>query len=494
MALDFIMGFRDFNKYFVIYPEPKNELEQAINDHAREDQTHSLLLLKDWVALGTDERLGWKPRDLYWWLTSDVTRESRRVDFELISMVYHNPDPLLRFAIIESMEAAGNVFFTRTVKVVKEFGEDKGTIDAAFPYYGQFHLDKETGHLQHGDERPFLRATLTPEQHEKAVALVERVFEIFEFHFTSWYDYAKSVHAGTWTFDAKREGTASAVIRDDRPRDISIFMNLEHPVEPPEESKPLLEARQKAFAMLWETPAYTWMRETWKGDFRRMVRYFLLQWVVDNWACADYFTFDTTYPDPKTPLERGINRLSALYTSEMRCRYVEWEKLQFDEYTQWSASEALRHFWVDESVEEHRRVFADLRKLTFAYPEPLYRYWILKCFVRFGDSMIHSLGAAMKSGMEKDEDFIMFAGKPERMHPDLPPDPEADAAIADLERRPLTPEQVQTIHKIIEECRRQEAERSAITWRVIREKRFEHFDRRWMEREGGPRFADASAE
>jgi hypothetical protein len=481
MALDFIMGFRDFNRYFVIYPDPKNELEEAINEHAREDQTHSLLLLRDWVALGLDERLGWAPRDLYWWLTSEHTLESRRVDFELTSLVYHNPDPLLRFAIIESMEAAGNIFFTRTVPVVKAFGDDQAAIAAAFPYYGQHHLDRETGHLQHGDERPFLRATLTPEQREKATRLVARVFEIFEFHFTAWYEYAQSVHDGRWSFDAGREGRASATIRDDCPHDVTAYMSLEHPLEPCEEVKPLLRARQDAFNALWETPAYQWMRETWKGDFRRMVRYFLLQWVVDNWACADYFAFDTTYPDPKTPLERGINRLSALYASEMKCRYTEWETLELDEFTRWTAAEALRHFWVDERVEEHRRVFADLRKLTFQHPDPLYRYWILKCFVRFGDAMIHSLGVAMRAGQEKDENFVMFAGKPERMHPDLAPDPEADAAVADLERRPLTPEQVQTIHKIIEETMRQEGERSAITWSVIRDRRFEHLDRRWWE-------------
>src|SRR5512142_1996596 len=51
MALDFVMGFRDFNKYYVRYPNPKNELEAAINTHASEDETHSSLLLDDWVAL-----------------------------------------------------------------------------------------------------------------------------------------------------------------------------------------------------------------------------------------------------------------------------------------------------------------------------------------------------------------------------------------------------------------------------------------------------------
>ncbi|MBX3229285.1 MAG: hypothetical protein KIT84_18310 [Labilithrix sp.] len=486
MALDFIMGFRDFNRYFVHYPSPQNELEEAINAHAREDETHSALLLKDWEALDMDATLGWRPRDLFWWLTSEWTADARRMDFELISLVWHNPDPLLRFAIIESMEAAGNVFFARTVRIIKALGDDQDRLFREFPYFGPDHFARETGHLQGGaDERPFLRATLSDEDAAKARAHVEHVFSIFTRHFDSWNALARSMHDGTWKFDAEKEGRAAAVLRPDVPHDVSGALALEHPTSPSPEAAPLVQKRREAFDELWATPAYRWMRETWPGDFRRMVRYFLLQWVVDNWACADYFTFDTTYPDPKTPLERGINRLSQLYASEMRCRYTEWETLQLDEYTRWTALEALRHFWLDERVEEHREVFADLRKLTFQYPDPLYRYWILKCFVRFGDSMIRSLGVALKRGQEKEDDFAMFAGSAERMHPDLPPDPEADRAVFELERRPLTPDQVKTIDRIIEETKKQEAQRSAITWRIIGENRYDSFDRQWAEKNGG---------
>ncbi|PXX71590.1 hypothetical protein DFR70_1011024 [Nocardia tenerifensis] len=477
MALDFIMGFRDFNMYFVRYPEPRNELEASLNAHSREDETHSALLLRDWASLELDKVFDWAPRDLYWWLTCDETVSSRRADFELTSLVYHNPDPLFRFALIESMEAAGEVFFTRTVPIAEALGPDE-----SFPYFGRYHLERETGHLQDGDERPFRTTTLTPAQRDKAIALATRVFEIFHFHFTTWADFAHAVHDKRWTFDARSQGRAAAVLRPDRPRDVTRFLALEHPSRPTTQAEPLNALCQKAFDALWQTPAYHWMREAWPGDFRRMTRYFLLQWVVDNWACADYFRFDTAYARPESPVERGINRLSTLYASEMNCRYTEWETLRLDEYTNWSPSEALRHFWLDERVAEHRAIFADLRKLTFRYPEPRYRYWIMKCFIRFGDPMIHSLGTAMRRAGEADEAFIMFAGRPERMHPDLPPDPEADEAIANLEQQPLTPENIRTIQEIIAETHRQEARRSAVTWQIIREERYAPFDRRWTAR------------
>lgn len=226
MALDFIMGFRDFNKYYVKYPKPQNQLEEAITRHTEEDETHSSLLIKDWVALGLDKTLGWKPGDLYWWLTCDHTLSSRRANFELISLVYHNPDPLLRFAIIESIETAGNVFFKRTVPIAKRLASKSGQ---EFPYFGEYHLHRETSHLQNTDERIFINATLTPGQYEKAEALVCRVFEIFDFHFTEWEKLARTIREKRWNFQPATEGMSSSVLRPDRIKDISTYTYLAYP-------------------------------------------------------------------------------------------------------------------------------------------------------------------------------------------------------------------------------------------------------------------------
>jgi hypothetical protein len=475
LALDFVMGFRDLNKYFIRYLDPKNTFERAINAHAREDETHSVLLLSDWVALGMDSRFPGAPRDLLWWLTCDETEPSRRIDFELVSLMYHNSDPLFRFTLVESMEAAGKVFFTRTAPLVDQLGPDE-----AFPYYGKYHLERETGHLQGADERPLREVVLTPRQRAQAGALVARVFELFDFHFTAWAGFARAVHEGVWLYDARAQGRASGALREDCPWDVTAVATFDHPTEG-SRAVDVLNARcRHGLDQLWRTPAFRWIREIWPGDFRRMARIFLLLWIADFWACGDYFKFDTIYPDPSSPLERGINRLSILYGSEMRTRYVEWERLQLDEYTRWKLSDTIRHFWLDERVEQMRAVFAELRKLTFRHPEPLYRYWIMKCFMRFADALSNSHAVAMRRASESSDDFAMPGGQPERMHPDLPADPEADDAIASLEQQPLTAAQVQVIEGIITATHSQEMQRSAITWEAIKEHRFQHFDQRWI--------------
>jgi hypothetical protein len=262
-------------------------------------------------------------------------------------------------------------------------------------------------------------------------------------------------------------------------------MSLDHPLGLTGVARDLADERRAAYEELWAMPGYRWVREAFPGDFRAMTRHFLLQWVVDNWACADYFTFDTPYAAPSTPVERGINRLSALYASEMKRRYREWETLELDDYTGYGLTEALRHYWLDERVEGHRAVFADLRKLTFRHREPLYRYWVMKCFVRLGDTLMHSLGEAMRHARESEENFITFAGHPERLHPDLPPDPDADRAIEEIERQPLSDSDVATIREIIAETKAQEARRAVLTWQVVEEHRYAAMQERWMLRQGG---------
>ena len=177
----------------------------------------------------------------------------------------------------------------------------------------------------------------------------------------------------------------------------------------------LSEHLQASFDDLWRLPVHVWIRKGPHAGFLPMIRSFFLQWVVDNWTCADWFLLDTTYPNPTTPLERGINRLSTLYASEMNRRYVEWETLGFDALTGWTAGRALEHYWLDERVEEHREVFAELRKLTLDHASPVARYWIMKCFVRFGDALMRSLGHAMAARGVAAEHFLGFAGQPERM-------------------------------------------------------------------------------
>lgn len=92
---------------------------------------------------------------------------------------------------------------------------------------------------------------------------------------------------------------------------------------------------------------------------------------------------------------------------------------------------------------------------------------------------MHSLGVALRNSFENEEDFIILAGVPERLHPNLEADFEADQAIAELELQPVTPQDFEVIRKIIALTKEQESRRAALGWRVIQERRYARFADNW---------------
>jgi hypothetical protein len=91
---------------------------------------------------------------------------------------------------------------------------------------------------------------------------------------------------------------------------------------------------------------------------------------------------------------------------------------------------------------------------------------------------VNSLGVALRNSGEPEENFPGLAGCPERMHPDLPPDAEVDEAIAQLERQPLAPEDMDILRTIIVELNAHEARRLAAGWQVVQAGQLHHDARR----------------
>src|SRR4051812_14232018 len=124
----FVMNFRDANKWFIRFPEPKSELEEIINGNTVEDETHSRLFLEDWRKLHLDEKLGWRASDTLWWLSlAPDTEPFRRYVMSFARMtVADGGDPLIRFAHSEAGEACGNAFFSTAAPIADEAGARNG--------------------------------------------------------------------------------------------------------------------------------------------------------------------------------------------------------------------------------------------------------------------------------------------------------------------------------------------------------------------------------
>ena len=62
IMVNFVMNFRDINRWFLRFPKPANEFEKIINGNTQEDETHSRLFLEDWEKLKLDKNWAGDPR------------------------------------------------------------------------------------------------------------------------------------------------------------------------------------------------------------------------------------------------------------------------------------------------------------------------------------------------------------------------------------------------------------------------------------------------
>lgn len=172
----FIMAFSDFNKYLLRDDSSGDLHQQAINTHADEDACHWAWYLEDF------EKLGWNVpttmTDAMRALWSDDTSRNRVVMYELSALV-RNASAIERLAIVEAIEETGNVLFALTARLAAPLETELGE---PLRYLGDFHFERENGHMQNGEHARFARIALDDARRSRCIELVDSVFDSF----TAW--------------------------------------------------------------------------------------------------------------------------------------------------------------------------------------------------------------------------------------------------------------------------------------------------------------------
>lgn len=176
----FIMSFGDLNKYIFRDESSPNTIQKLINEHTYEDAHHWYWFLRDLNELGFNRPKGFADTLRFLW--SDETYRTRQLSYQLTACTL-NTDPIVRMAAIEAIEATGNILFSHTARVAQELTTLTGR---EYIYFGQFHLNVETGHAVGGEdaEAQLAAIVLNPELNQQALQVVNHVFEIF----TNWLD------------------------------------------------------------------------------------------------------------------------------------------------------------------------------------------------------------------------------------------------------------------------------------------------------------------
>jgi hypothetical protein len=170
----FIMAFGDLNR-LVLREEPTDDpYQRMINAHTYEDDHHWPWYLEDFSKLGHD-RVPVAPGATIRLLYSDATIQNRLLSLRLASLIW-NAEPVVRLAIIEAIEEAGNVLFALTSSIATRFRNETGV---ELRYCGEFHFQRESGHAMNNDHAELAGLELTEAQRRDALERVDKVFAWF---------------------------------------------------------------------------------------------------------------------------------------------------------------------------------------------------------------------------------------------------------------------------------------------------------------------------
>lgn len=171
-ACFFSMTFSEFNRRYIRIAEPTSEHEQALNDHAKEDETHYRWFLEDL------ERLGYNPvcrlTEALSFVWSDEGQRARDLSHYLVG-VAQQADPELKLVILEAIEATGVVWLRATVAASRQHPEAKN-----LHYFNETHEGRELDFVASAGHGAISRVELSDATRGRAPAIVDGIFDHME--------------------------------------------------------------------------------------------------------------------------------------------------------------------------------------------------------------------------------------------------------------------------------------------------------------------------
>lgn len=172
-AAHFIMTFADLNR-MLMGEAPQQGADEGfdhiVSRHAQEDATHWAWYLADM------ETLGWNPagtfNDTLRFLWRKEGRRARELGYHMIAELLGAPS-VLRYGLIEAIEAMGNVWLNATIHASRAVSGGHKLV-----YFGDHHLDRETGHAIGSEDMIDARddIELTPELRARGIRSVRLLF------------------------------------------------------------------------------------------------------------------------------------------------------------------------------------------------------------------------------------------------------------------------------------------------------------------------------
>jgi hypothetical protein len=437
---NFIMYFRELNLYHISYNETRSRdsPRESLSAHADEDMTHSKLFMRDFKTLGWDDMLRWRPSEvLYWLFSSRLNENLRRRTTAITKLLIEAQDPLVRYAVVESIEACGNALFRHTAPTAERCAARTGR---ELVYWGAFHLARETGHAV--DDDAFEGVVLSPEQREAAIRRVVRVYELIDEQNSDMLRLAQET-LSQGSFDLRRERYARPPEAVDAVEGIETFDFNFWPRNPHASQRPIHHTLMQCVRAVHDSGALQFFETDDLGQALARLRLAAMFIATDTTGTPTVYRHMVPYPFPVDAAQRAINRLATRFGRRADMLYVDWASLELDSKLAWPVSRTLEFIYLDRATETHRDLRAVITHHIDVTTDPVLRYWTilaLKTLTATYAEAIGRLAAWAEKQIERPLPYLSLKLNPQP--PDLEPDPEADSiCFESLPVQPQTAEQ-----------------------------------------------------
>lgn len=468
---NFIMYFRELNLYHISYGEDRrlDRQRESISVHADEDMTHARLFLRDFKLLGWDRRVGFRPSEVFHWLfSSEVNEDLRRRTTAIAKLVISAEAPVVRYAVVEAIEACGNALFRHTADVASRYEARTGK---ELIYWGAFHLARETGHAV--DDDAFEGVVLTDAQRKAAIRSAVRVFELIDEQNSDMLRLAQET-ISQGGFASQRERHAAPPTKVDfidgpNTLDDSLAPSDLHPSQ-----RPIQDALDRCTDTLRSSGLVEHFASDDLDEGLARLRMALLFLATDTLGSVTLYCHMVSYPFPKNPSERKINRMARQFGGRAETGpgrrslfYVDWSSLGLDEVLAWPASRTLEFIYLDQATDAWRRLRAVATHHIDVTEDPLRRYWTIRTLKSLNGvqaSAMERLARSVERRIEKPLPYLTLKLSAQR--PNLEPDPEATAVR--FETFALSPSAAEQVVLLVEEIGRAFQARSAAMIEAVR--------------------------
>jgi hypothetical protein len=426
---NFIMYFRELNLYHISYRDDRSldAQRESLSAHADEDMTHSKLFMRDFKTLGWDDLLGWHPSEvLHWLFSSEVNADLRRRTTAITKLVIEAQDPMVRYAVVESIEACGNALFRHTERVAERYTARTGR---ELVYWGAFHLARETGHAV--DDDAFEGVVLSHEQRTAAIRRAVRLYELIDEQNSDMLRLAQETLSQDG-FGTRRWRHATPPEKIDAIEGPEVFDFNFWPANPHQSQQAVYAELKRCVQAVHDSGALSFFEsDDLSGDLDeslarlRLAAMFI---ATDTTGTPTVYQHMVPYSFPVNAAERAINRLAERFGRRADMLYVDWASLELDRRLNWPVSRMLEFIYLDRATETHRDLRAVITHHIDVTTDPVLRYWTivaLKTLTATYADAIGRLAARVERQIGRPLPYLSLKLNPNL--PDLEPDPEADA-------------------------------------------------------------------